>query len=191
EMLRQGYDVVMGNRFQGEIRPKAMPWHHKYIGNPGLTALLNLFFRAGIGDSHCGMRGFTRAVYDRMDLRSTGMEFASEFVIKAAQLRAKVTEIPITLWPDKRGRPPHLRSFPDGWRHLRFMLLYAPNWLFIAPGATLAAVGMVIVLWLFSGSRHIGRVEFDIHTMFFGMIFVLLGAQILSIGCFARVFSHS
>src|SRR5213080_3415059 len=98
EMLRQGYDVVMGNRFQGEIRPKAMPWHHKYIGNPGLTALLNLFFRAGIGDSHCGMRGFTRAVYERMDLRSTGMEFASEFVIKAAQIKARITEIPITLW---------------------------------------------------------------------------------------------
>ncbi|HVH61832.1 MAG TPA: glycosyltransferase family 2 protein, partial [Candidatus Sulfotelmatobacter sp.] len=119
EMLRQGYDVVMGNRFRGEIKPKAMPWHHKYIGNPGLTALLNLFFHAGIGDSHCGMRGFTRAVYERMDLRSTGMEFASEFVIKAAQLGARITEIPITLWPDKRGRPPHLRSFRDGWRHLR------------------------------------------------------------------------
>ena len=143
EMWRQGYDVVMGNRFRGEIKPGAMPWHHKYIGNPVLSRVLNLFFHAGIGDSHCGMRGFTRAVYDRMDLRSTGMEFASEFVIKAAQLRAKVTEIPITLWPDKRGRPPHLRSFRDGWRHLRFMLLYAPNWLFLLPGASLVVVGIV------------------------------------------------
>src|SRR6266403_2337 len=125
EKWRQGNEVVMGNRFRGEIKPGAMPWHHKYLGNPALSSLLNLFFRAGIGDSHCGMRGFTRAVYDRMDLRSTGMEFASEFVIKAAQLGAKITEIPITLWPDKRGRPPHLRSFRDGWRHLRFMLLYA------------------------------------------------------------------
>ena len=127
EEWRKGNEVVMGNRFAGEIKPGAMPWHHKYIGNPGLTALLNLFFHSGIHDSHCGMRGFTREVFDRMDVRSSGMEFASEFVIKAAQLRAKTSEIPITLWKDKRGRPPHLRSFRDGWRHTRFMLLYAPN----------------------------------------------------------------
>jgi glycosyltransferase involved in cell wall biosynthesis len=192
EMLRQGYDVVMGNRFRGEIKPKAMPWHHKYIGNPGLTALLNLFFRAGIGDSHCGMRGFTRAVYERMDLRSTGMEFASEFVIKAAQLRVRITEIPITLWPDKRGRPPHLRSFRDGWRHLRFMLLYAPNWLFLLPGGALLAAGLFLVFWLLPGPRQISsRITLDIHTMIFGVIFTLLGVQILSIGSFAKVFSYA
>jgi glycosyltransferase involved in cell wall biosynthesis len=192
EMLRQGYDVVMGNRFRGEIKPRAMPWHHKYIGNPGLTALLNLFFRAGIGDSHCGMRGFTRAVYERMDLRSTGMEFASEFVIKAAQLGARITEIPITLWPDKRGRPPHLRSFRDGWRHLRFMLLYAPNWLFLLPGGALLAVGLFLVFWLLPGPRQVSsRITLDIHTMIFGVIFTLLGVQILSIGSFAKVFSYA
>ena len=192
EMWRQGYDVVMGNRFRGEIKRGAMPWHHKYIGNPGLSRLLNLFFHAGIGDSHCGMRGFTRAIYDQMDLRSTGMEFASEFVIKAAQLRAKITEIPITLWPDKRGRPPHLRSFRDGWRHLRFMLLYAPNWLFLLPGATLVAVGLALVFWLLPGPRMITpRVTLDIHTMIFGVMFTLLGAQILSIGAFAKVFSYA
>lgn len=192
EMLRQGYDVVMGNRFRGEIKPSAMPWHHKYIGNPGLTALLNLFFRAGIGDSHCGMRGFTRAVYERMDLRSTGMEFASEFVIKAAQLGARITEIPITLWPDKRGRPPHLRSFRDGWRHLRFMLLYAPNWLFLLPGGALLAAGLFLVFWLLPGPRQISsRITLDIHTMIFGVIFTLLGVQILSIGSFAKVFSYA
>lgn len=192
EMLRQGYDVVMGNRFRGEIKPKAMPWHHKYIGNPGLTALLNLFFHAGIGDSHCGMRGFTRAVYERMDLRSTGMEFASEFVIKAAQLGARITEIPITLWPDKRGRPPHLRSFRDGWRHLRFMLLYAPNWLFLLPGGALLAAGLFLVFWLLPGPRQISsRITLDIHTMIFGVIFTLLGVQILSIGSFAKVFSYA
>jgi len=192
EMLRQGYDVVMGNRFHGEIKPKAMPWHHKYIGNPGLTALLNLFFRTGIGDSHCGMRGFTRAVYERMDLRSTGMEFASEFVIKAAQLKARITEIPITLWPDKRGRPPHLRSFRDGWRHLRFMLLYAPNWLFLLPGGSLLAAGLFLVFWLLPGPRQISsRVILDIHTMIFGVMFTLLGVQILSIGSFAKVFSYA
>lgn len=192
EMWRRGYDVVMGNRFRGKIMTGAMPWHHKYIGNPGLSGLLNLLFHAGIGDSHCGMRGFTRAVYDRMDLRCTGMEFASEFVIKSAQLRAKVTEIPITLWPDKRGRPPHLRSFRDGWRHLRFMLLYAPDWLFLLPGTSLLAVGLLLVFWLLPCPRMIARnVTLDIHTMVFGVIFTLLGAQVLSIGAFAKVFSYA
>ena len=192
EMWRRGYDVVMGNRFRGEIKPGAMPWHHKYIGNPGLSTVLNLFFHAGVGDSHCGMRGFTRTVYDRMDLRSSGMEFASEFVIKAAQLRAKVTEIPITLWPDKRGRPPHLRSFRDGWRHLRFMLLYAPNWLFVLPGASLVVLGLFLVFWLLPGQRVVTpRITLDVHTMIFGVIFTLLGVQILSIGAFAKVFSYA
>ena len=189
---RQGNDVVMGNRFRGEIKPGAMPWHHKYVGNPALSSLLNLFFHTGIGDSHCGMRGFTRAVYERMDLRSTGMEFASEFVIKAAQLGAKMAEIPITLWPDKRGRPPHLRSFRDGWRHLRFMLLYAPNWLFLLPGAAFMLLGLVLVFWLLPGPRLLTpRITLDLHTMIFGVIFTLLGAQILSIGAFAKVFSYA
>ena len=192
EKWRQGNDVVMGNRFRGEIKPGAMPWHHKYVGNPALSSLLNLFFSTGIGDSHCGMRGFTRAVYERMDLRSTGMEFASEFVIKAAQLGARMAEIPITLWPDKRGRPPHLRSFRDGWRHLRFMLLYAPNWLFLLPGAAFMLVGLVLVFVLLRGPRELTpRVTLDVHTMIFGVIFTLLGAQILSIGAFAKVFSYS
>lgn len=192
EVWRKGNDVVMGNRFLGEIKQGAMPWHHKYIGNPGLSSLLNLLFKAGIGDSHCGMRGFTRAVYNRMDLRSTGMEFASEFVIKAAQLGARIAEIPITLWPDKRGRPPHLRSFRDGWRHLRFMLLYAPNWLFLLPGALFALLGLFLVFWLLAGPRILGgRVVLDVHTMIFGVIFTLLGAQILCIGAFAKVFSYA
>jgi hypothetical protein len=138
------------------------------------------------------MRGFTRAIYARLDVRSTGMEFASEFVIKAAQLGAKISEIPITLWPDKRGRPPHLRSFRDGWRHLRFMLLYAPNWLFLLPGAALAVFGLFLVFWLVAGPRQISsHVILDLHTMIFGVIFTLLGAQILSIGAFAKVFSYS
>jgi glycosyltransferase involved in cell wall biosynthesis len=192
EKWRLGNDVVMGNRFRGEIKPGAMPWHHKYVGNPALSSLLNLFFHTGIGDSHCGMRGFTRAVYERMDLRSTGMEFASEFVIKAAQLGAKMAEIPITLWPDKRGRPPHLRSFRDGWRHLRFMLLYAPNWLFVLPGAAFMFAGLVLVFWLLPGPRALTpRITLDLHTMIFGVIFTLLGAQILSIGAFAKVFSYA
>jgi glycosyltransferase involved in cell wall biosynthesis len=192
EAWRKGYDVVMGNRFRGEIKPGAMPWHHKYIGNPVLSAVLNVLFHANIGDSHCGMRGFTRAVYGKMDLRSTGMEFASEFVIKATQLGAKITEIPITLWKDKRGRPPHLRSFRDGWRHLRFMLLYAPNWLFLFPGTLLGVIGLFLVFWLLPGPRRVSpRVILDVHTMIFGVIFTLLGAQIISIGAFAKVFSYS
>jgi hypothetical protein len=119
------------------------------------------------------------------------MEFASEFVIKAAKLRVKMTEIPITLWPDKRGRPPHLRSFRDGWRHLRFMLMYAPNWLFVIPGTTLAGLGTGLVLWLLPGPRHVGEHVLDIHTMFFGMVLALIGAQIAAIGFFAKAFSYS
>jgi glycosyltransferase involved in cell wall biosynthesis len=192
EEWRKGSEVVMGNRFAGEIKPGAMPWHHKYIGNPGLTAVLNVLFRSGIGDSHCGMRGFTRDVFERMDLRSSGMEFASEFVIKAAQIGAKTSEIPITLWKDKRGRPPHLRSFRDGWRHLRFMLLYAPNWLFLLPGGSLMLLGLALVFWLLPAPRTIGHnVVLDVHTMIFGVIFTLLGAQILAIGAFAKVFSYA
>jgi hypothetical protein len=188
---REGYEVVMGNRFTGEIRPGAMPWHHRYIGNPVLTGVLNLLFHSGIGDAHCGMRGFTKAVYERMDLRTAGMEFASEFVIKAAKLGARMTEVPITLWPDRRGRPPHLRSFRDGWRHLRFMVLLAPNWLFLGPGGALMAVGLTLVLWLLPGPRYVGGVEIDVHTMFFGLIFTLLGSHIALIGCFVKAFGYT
>jgi len=192
EEWRKGNDVVMGNRFAGQIKPGAMPWHHKYIGNPVLTALLNLFFHSGVGDTHCGMRGFTREVFDKMDLRSSGMEFASEFVIKSAQLRARTSEIPITLWKDKRGRPPHLRSFRDGWRHMRFMFLYAPNWLFILPGGLLMTAGLFLTCWLLPGPRKIPHnIVLDVHTMIFGVIFTLIGAQILAIGAFAKVFSYS
>jgi glycosyltransferase involved in cell wall biosynthesis len=192
--LREGYDLVMGNRFLGEIKPGAMPPLHKYFGNPGLTTLLNTFFHSGVGDVYCGMRGFTRALAQQLDVRSTGMEFALEMVIKAAQSKARIAEIPIILWPDKRGRAPHLRSFRDGWRSLRFMLLYAPNWLFLLPGASLGALGLALVFWLLPGPRHIGhagRVTLDIHTMIFGVFFTLLGAQILSIGAFAKVFSYA
>jgi glycosyltransferase involved in cell wall biosynthesis len=192
EKLREGSEIVMGNRFRGGIKPGAMPPLHKYFGNPGLTALLNLFFHVGIGDSYCGMRGFTRALYDKLDVRSSGMEFALEMIIKAGQIGAKISEIPIVLWPDKRGRPPHLRSFRDGWRSLRFMLLYAPNWLFLLPGALLMMAGLTLVFWLLPGPRYITpRVAVDIHTMIFGVIFTLLGAQIISIGAFAKVFSYA
>src|SRR6266851_76353 len=192
EKLREGFDVVVGNRFRGGIKPGAMPPLHRYFGNPGLTALLNLFFHVGIGDSYCGMRGFTRALYDRLDVRSSGMEFALEMIIKSGQIGARISEIPIILWPDKRGRPPHLRSFRDGWRSLRFMLMYAPNWLYLVPGGSLLACGLALIFWLLPGPRQItSRVTLDVHTMVFGVIFTLLGAQILSIGAFAKVFSYA
>ena len=192
EKLREGNEIVLGNRFSGEIKPGAMPALHKYFGNPGLTALLNTLFHAHIGDGYCGMRGFTRSLYDRLDLRSTGMEFALEMIIKSAQIGARIAEISIVLWPDKRGRAPHLRSFRDGWRSLRFMLLYAPNWLFLLPGAVLMLAGLFFVLWLLPGPRRISsHVVLDIHTMIFGVIFTLLGAQVLSIGAFAKVFSYA
>jgi glycosyltransferase involved in cell wall biosynthesis len=192
EKLRQGYDLVMGNRFRGGIKPGAMPPLHKHFGNPGLTWLVNRFFGAGVGDSYCGMRGFSRALYDKLDLRSSGMEFALEFVIKASQIAARISEIPIVLWPDKRGRPPHLRSFRDGWRSLRFILMYAPNWLFLVPGGLFLVFGLALVFWLLPGPRNLTpRITLDVHTMVFGVIFTLLGAQILSIGAFAKVFSYA
>src|SRR5260370_9140409 len=148
EKLREGNDMVMGNRFSGGIKPGAMPSLHKYFGNPGLTAILNTLFHAHIGDGYCAMRWFTRSLYDRLDLRSTRVEFALEMIIKSAQIGARIAEIPIILWPDKRGRAPHLRSFRDGWRSLRFMLLYAPNWLFLLPGALLVLPALFLVFWL-------------------------------------------
>jgi glycosyltransferase involved in cell wall biosynthesis len=192
EELRRGFDLVMGNRFRGGIKPGAMPPLHEYFGNPGLSWLVNFLFHTGVGDSYCGMRGFRRALYDKLDLRSSGMEFALEFVIKATQIGARISEIPIILWPDKRGRPPHLRSFRDGWRSLRFMLLYAPNWLYLVPGGSLLACGLALIFWLLPGPRQITpRVTLDVHTMVFGVIFTLLGMQILSIGAFAKVFSYA
>ena len=190
--LREGSELVMGNRFRGGIKAGAMPPLHKHFGNPGLTALLNLLFRANIGDSYCGLRGFTRELYERIDVRSSGMEFALEMVIKSAQIGARIAEIPIILWPDKRGRPPHLRSFRDGWRSLRFMLMYAPNWLYLLPGTLFLVFGLGLVFWLLPGQRRLTeRIVLDIHTMIFGVIFTLLGAQILSIGAFAKVFSYA
>lgn len=192
EKLRRGYDLVMGNRFKGGIKPGAMPKLHKYFGNPALSWLLNFLFHTGVGDCYCGMRGFNRDLFERLDLRCTGMEFALEFVIKASQIGANISETPITLWPDKRGRPPHLRSFRDGWRSLRFMLLYAPNWLYLLPGSLFLICGFSLVLWLLPGPRPVtSRITLDVHTMVFGVIFTLLGAQILSIGAFAKVFSYA
>jgi hypothetical protein len=191
EKWRDGFEFVMGNRFAGDIKSGAMPRSHKLLGNPVLTAILNRFFHAGVGDAYCGLRGFTKRVYQRIEPRATGMEFALELVIKASRMGAKVVEVPVTLWPDKRGRAPHLRTLHDGWRSLRFMLLLAPNWLFVGPGSFLLILGLALVFWLLPGPRPVGRIIFDIHTMFFGMIFALLGVQIITTGTFAKVYGYS
>jgi hypothetical protein len=188
---REGYEFVVGNRFRGKIKNGAMAWHHRYIGTPVLSALLNLFFGAGVKDINCGMRGLTKDLSRCLDLRATGMEFASESLIKAAKLGARITDVPITMWPDRRGRPPHLRTFHDGWRHLRFILLYAPNWLFLLPGCLLVALAIGLVLWLLPGPRIAGGVGLDIHTMSLAMMLALLGVHIISVGMFVKVFCYT
>jgi hypothetical protein len=187
ERLRAGDDLVMGNRFKGGIRPGAMPWHHRYIGNPVLSGILNLFFRTPIKDAHCGLRGFRKDAYDRLDLRTPGMEFASEMVVKAALYKQKISEVPTVLHPDGRGRPPHLRSFRDGWRHLRFLLLMCPMWLYFIPSALLLGSGLGLMAWLTPGPRAVGGVVLDLHTMLLGMLCVFLGYQVLWLGAFAKI----
>jgi glycosyltransferase involved in cell wall biosynthesis len=188
---REGYEFVLGNRFLGEIKEGAMSWHHRYVGTPFLSGLLDLLFGARVGDINCGMRGMTKELCNHLDLRTTGMEFASESLIKAVKSGARIAEVPITMWPDERNRPPHLRSFRDGWRHLRFMLLSAPNWLFLMPGCLLVALGIGLVLWLLPGPRFAGKVGLDVHTMALSMMLTLLGVHIISIGLFVKVFSYT
>jgi glycosyltransferase involved in cell wall biosynthesis len=191
EKWRAGHDFVIGNRFMGEIKEGAMSWHHRRVGTPVLSGILNLFFGAGVGDINCGMRGFTRELVTRIDLRTNGMEFASEQLIKAARADARIAEVPITMWPDQRDRPPHLRTFHDGWRHLRFIMLSAPNWLFLLPGGLLMALGIGLVLWLLPGPAFAGRVELNTNTMSLAMMLVLLGMHIVSIGLFVKVFCYT
>jgi glycosyltransferase involved in cell wall biosynthesis len=188
---REGHDFVIGNRFQGEIKEGAMSWHHRHFGTPVLTGILNLFFGVGVSDINCGMRGMTRELATQLDFRTNGMEFASESLIKAAKAGARIAEVPITMWPDRRDRPPHLRTFRDGWRHLRFIMLSAPNWLFLLPGALLMAVGLGIVLWLLPGPAFAGRVGLDTNTISLAMMLILLGMHVFSIGLFVKVFCYT
>jgi hypothetical protein len=185
--LREGFDLVVGNRFAGGIRPGAMPWKNRYIGNPLLSGLGRRFFGAPVRDFHCGLRGYSRAAFERMDLRTTGMEFASEMVIKATMLGLAVTEVPTTLSPDGRGRSPHLRPFRDGWRHLRFMLLYSPRWLFLYPGMALAVVGLMLMIWLLPDGRVLFGIGLDVHTMLYAAAAILIGSQAVGFALLARV----
>jgi hypothetical protein len=187
----QGYEFVIGNRFMGEIKDGAMSWHHRHLGTPVLTAILNLFFGAGVSDINCGMRGMTKELAAELNFRTNGMEFASESLVKAANSGARIAEVPITMWPDRRGRPPHLRSFRDGWRHLRFIMLSAPNWLFLLPGGSLMAFGIGLVLWLLPGPIFAGKIGLDTNTMSLSIMLILLGMHIFSIGLFVKVFCYT
>ena len=189
--LRAGADLVMGNRFQGGIQPNAMPPLHQYLGNPLLTRIGRLFFGGTCGDYYCGLRGFTKEAFLAMDLRTTGMEFATEMVVKATLLGMKVTEVPTTLSPDGRTRRSHLRTWRDGWRTLRFFLLYSPRWLFLYPGLALMLAGLAVGLWLLPGSRKVGSVIFDVHTLLYAAIAVLLGFQAIAFAVFTKVFAVS
>jgi hypothetical protein len=167
----------------------AMPFLHRYFGNPVLTYLGNLFYKCGLSDFHCGLRGFSREAILALNLRTTGMEFASEMVIKATLDNLRFTEVPITLYPDGRSGRPHLNTWRDGWRHLRFMLLYSPRWLFFYSGALLLCVGMVIWISLLKGPIEINSVVFDVHSMLAGVTMVVMGSILISMAIFARLYA--
>ncbi len=180
EALRGGADLVMGNRFPrggGSIRPGAMPWKHRWIGNPALSGVGRVLFHSPVGDFHCGMRAFRREAILGLGLRTTGMEFASEMVVKATLAGLRLAEVPITLHKDGRDRPPHLRSWRDGWRHLKFMLLLSPRWTLFAPGVMLVAIGLALTIAVGLGPVRLGGVTLDVHTLIASSLMVVLGMQ--------------
>lgn len=189
EALRSGSELVMGDRFSGGIMPGAMPFLHRYLGNPVLSALGRLLFRSGIRDFHCGLRGFHRDRMIELDLRSPGMEFASEMVVKAALRDLRVTEVPTVLHPDGRSRAPHLRTWRDGWRHLRFLLLLSPRWLFLYPGVTLLVGGLLLGARLTVGSLEVLGVVLDLHTQLAALAMAVVGFQSVWFAVLARAFA--
>lgn len=189
DKLRDGNEYVLGSRFQGHILPGAMPWLHRYIGNPVLTGLLNFLFGLKSSDAHSGLRAFTREAYSRMRLQTTGMEFASEMVINAARAKLKVAEVPITYYP--RAGESKLRSFRDGWRHLRFMMLYSPDHLFLIPGALLFVVGLASMLWLLGGAHVVSGHFVDYHFMFVASLLTIVGFQVLLTGFSAKAYAFT
>jgi glycosyltransferase involved in cell wall biosynthesis len=189
EKLREGYDVVMGNRFQGGILPGAMPWKNRYIGNPILSTIGKILFRPGVGDFHCGLRGFTKSAFQKMDLRTTGMEFASEMVIKAKLMGLKMTEAPTVLSPDGRSRPPHLLPYRDGWRHLRFMLLFSPNWLFLYPGMGMVLLGLVVGGLLLGQPIQFNSIRLGLDTLVYCSACVVAGFQAILFSMLSRVYA--
>ena len=186
EALRGGADLVMGNRFRGGIEKGAMPFLHRYLGNPVLSFIGRLFFRVPTGDFHCGLRGFSRARILELGLTTPGMEFASEMVVRAALAGHRIAEVPTRLRPDGRSRPPHLRTWRDGWRHLRFLLFYSPRWLFLYPGLALLGAGLLVAGLLFGGPRSLGGVTFDLHSFMAGCLAVLVGLQLATFAVISK-----
>jgi hypothetical protein len=186
--LEDGAELVMGNRFQGGIMPGAMPFLHRYVGNPVLSGLARLFFKNNIGDYHCGLRGFRRGAILSLNLQTTGMEFASEMVVKATLRNLKITEVPTTLHRDGRSRTPHLRTWPDGWRHLKFLLLYSPRWLFLYPGVFLIVLGMLTTGILLPGPVDVGNFILDINTLMYASLLIIMGVQSVLFSAFTYVF---
>lgn len=185
--IDEGNDMVIGNRFRGGILPGAMPPLHRYLGNPVLSTIARLVSRAPVGDFHCGMRAFTKSGFNRMALSTTGMELATEMVMNAARNGLRIAEIPIKLYPDKRGRPPHLRSFRDGWRHLRFILMYAPDYLFLVPSAMFLVPGLILLALLAGGPLPLAGHFFGPHFLALGIMLTLLGFNTLSFGTQAKL----
>jgi glycosyltransferase involved in cell wall biosynthesis len=194
EKLREGHDLVMGCRLPaggGTIKPGAMPWKNRWIGNPSLSFLGRLFFKTPVRDFHCGLRAFSHDAFNRMELKTTGMEFASEMVMKASLRSMRISEVPITLHPDGRSRPPHLRPWRDGWRHLRFMLIYSPRWLFLVPGLILTIVGTLAAALIFLAPRYIGGIEFDAGSLLVACMGAIVGVQLVAFACFTKAFAIS
>src|SRR3984893_8640598 len=191
DKLNDGFDLVMGNRFQGGIRPGAMPLLHRYLGNPGLSWLGRLFFKCPVGDFQCGLRGFRKEAIDKLNLQTLGMEVSSEMVVKATLFNLRIAEIPTVLSPDGRDRSPHLRTWRDGWRYLRFLLLFSPRWLFLYPGMALLLLGAAVSAVLLPGPLTIGSVVFDYHTLLFGAMAILIGFQSINFAVFSKIFATS
>jgi hypothetical protein len=191
DRLRAGDDLVMGNRFAGGIAPGAMPALHRYLGNPVLSFVGRLLFKAPVGDFHCGLRGFDRAAVLGLDLRTTGMEWASEVVVRATLSGLVVSEVPTTLSPDGRTRPPHLRSFRDGWRHLRFLLIFSPRWLFLYPGLAVMAAGLLATVLLVAGPISLGSVTFDVGTLLLAVALTIVGYQSVLFAVLTKVYAVS
>ncbi|CAK8725278.1 Glycosyl transferase, group 2 family [Candidatus Electrothrix aarhusensis] len=189
EKLREGFEMVVGNRFLGGIEDGAMPFLHKYLGNPVLTAIGRMFFKSPCKDFHCGLRGFSREAVLRLGANCPGMEFASELIVKAHLNNLKITEVPTTLSKSGRSRPPHLNTWRDGWRHLRFLLLYCPRWLFFYPGVLLIMLGIALGVPLLFTEISVGFVVFDIHTLFFASVFFIIGYQSLVMSAISRVYA--
>lgn len=191
ERLRAGADLVMGNRFQGGIKPGAMPFLHKYLGNPVLSRIGRVFFQIPVGDFHCGLRGFSREAILGLSLSNTGMEFASEMVVKASMRKLRIDEVPTILSKDGRSRPPHLRTWRDGWRHLRFLLLHSPRWLFLYPGIAFMVLGAAALATLIGGPLMLTEnVGVDIHTIAVACFAILVGAQLVLFSILARRYAE-